>query len=52
MKISDVRNAILDKLSPFAVNNGFKVIKGRFALERNISGKKDAIWFTYNSWRD
>ncbi len=52
MKINDVRNAILDKLSPFAVNNGFKVIKGRFALERNVSGKKDAIWFTYNSWGD
>lgn len=52
MKINDVRNSILEKLSPFAVNNGFKVIKGRFALERNVSGKKDAIWFTYNSWGD
>lgn len=50
MRISDIKNAILDGLRPFADIHGFKVNKGRFALVSKEQNPTSSIFFTYNSW--
>lgn len=50
MKIQNVKKHILNVLEPFASANGFKILKGRFALSRKTGNRTDEIFFTYCSW--
>lgn len=50
MKIQDVKEQIFSTLEPFASANGFKILKGRFALSRKVGSRTDGIFFTYCSW--
>ena len=50
MKIQDVKKHIFSTLEPFASANGFKILKGRFALSRKVGSRTDGIFFTYCSW--
>lgn len=50
MKIQDIKKYVFSVLNPFAVANGFKVVKSRFTLSRKIGNRTDEIWFTTNSW--
>ena len=50
MKIQDVKKHIFSTLEPFAAANGFKILRGRFALSRKAGRRTDKIFFTYCSW--
>lgn len=50
MKISDIKNRLFSELEPFAISNGFKAVKSRFALSRKDGNRTDEIWFSTNSW--
>ena len=50
MKIQDVKKQIFSTLELFASANGFKILKGRFALSRKACSRTDEIFFTYCSW--
>ena len=50
MKIQDVKKHIFSTLEPFAAANGFKILRGRFALSRKVGSRTDGIFFTYCSW--
>lgn len=50
MKINDIKKYIFSVLEPFAISNGFKAVKSRFALSRKDGNRTDEIWFSTNSW--
>lgn len=50
MKIQDIKKHVFSVLEPFAISNGFKAVKSRFALSRKIGNRTDEIWFSTNSW--
>ena len=50
MKIQDVKKQIFSTLELFASANGFKILKGRFALSRKVGSRTDEIFLTYCSW--
>ena len=50
MKIQDVKKHIFYALESFASANGFKILKGRFALSRKADNRTEEIFFTYCSW--
>lgn len=52
MKLSEVKALLLKELEPFAVNNGFKVVKKDFALRKVYDNHIVTIDFSYNYWQD
>lgn len=52
MKISNIKNHLLQSLSPFALIHGFKVVKSRFCLKHEDETNECQFSFDYNSWGD
>lgn len=52
MKLSEVKALVLKELEPFAVNNGFKIVRKDFALRKVYDDHTVIIDFSYNYWQD
>lgn len=50
MKLQDIKQQVFSELEPFATSNGFRMLKGRFALIRKQKDRIDEILFLTNSW--